>query len=112
MKKVIWLVVLIGVIAGCKEKLSYDYLIQHPLVLMQEVNRCQAIGDKTPDQVADCEKIMHAAEVVIPILQVAQADPEKIGMQLMEDQLACVNTKEKCDEVKALYGVVALNTPE
>ena len=113
MKKIIIILTLIFSLASCQQKQTYDYLTQHPILLKQEVDRCQAISEKTEED-DQCETVMRAANKVMSVMREEEADPEKFGLTVMATQTACFvnHDQQKCDELKVLNAILALNTPE
>ncbi|TAK77068.1 MAG: hypothetical protein EPO11_03200 [Gammaproteobacteria bacterium] len=112
MKNWLILFMLVPVLAGCEKKNTYTYLTQHPVVLKQEVDRCQSTEEKTPDEMKQCEMVTKAADYVMSLMQEEEMDPQKFGQKIMDTQTACLKAEERCEEVKVLYGIAALNTPE
>lgn len=79
-------------LTGCNEKLTYEYLVQHPMVLKAEVERCQS-GEQ-PNQ-ADCPVIMNAATNFAAMYNDRQQQPEKFGERLLALQLELTQFKNK-----------------
>jgi len=107
------------VLAGCNEEVTYSYLIQHPSFLQKEAARCQSYDTLTKNQEAYCEMVDRAVRDVISLINEQQEDPEGFGQRILDAQIAChkrsAQTKpdfKKCEEAKVLLAVAGLNTPE
>ncbi len=86
---------------GCQQKLSYDYLMQHPEVLQKEYEKCRA------QSTASCDEVVRAAEDFRLLTQQRAENPELMGLQIMQAQMSGDEKK-----VKVLYAVVRATSPE
>lgn len=109
MKKILLLSVLC--LAGCRDELTTSYLMQHPLVLKKEVTYCQQLGDKTPDQVAQCKRVMQVAQDLTALIEEEQQDPEKFGEKMLKLQMGNANNANQ-EQILIMQGVLGLSSPE
>ncbi len=96
MRSKIYMIVLSTfVLSGCKQTLSYDYLMQHPEILQKEYEQCRS------QAAAQCDEVVRAAEDFRSLIEQYNEDPESMGLQIMRAQ-------QKGDEqkVQVLYAVV------
>lgn len=99
-KSLITLMVIVPVLTGCEKELTYSDLIQQPLVLKKEVERCQSLEEKTNDQITYCEMVMNAANYVVPFINEMQEDPEKFGQRILTTQEAYMKAKVDLDKAQ------------
>lgn len=108
-------------LTSCQRDMSSDYLMRHPDVLKQEIERCHANETKTREVASRCEVVMSAAERFIKLLNEQQSNPEKFGVRIMEAQAACAKSiltststidTAACHDVKILLAVIGVNSPE
>lgn len=92
--KLFILVFIVPSLMGCKEKLTSNYLMQHPALLKQEVDKCQSTVNKSREQAAQCEAVMYAAANVMSELDEQQRHPEQFGQRVLDAEFACVKFKE------------------
>lgn len=92
-KKIILMVFIMSSLAGCKEDLSYTYLVQHPKILKQEMDKCETMNEKTQDQAKQCDMVMYAAAQLTSIINEQQSDPEKFGQHVMDIEAAYAKSK-------------------
>lgn len=76
-------------LTGCKEKVTYSYLISHPKFLEKEINRCRNDGETE-----DCKIVLSAATDLNDIINEQQMDPEKFGQKILDAEYECVLAKE------------------
>lgn len=109
------LVTLFGLwpLVGCEQDVSYAYLITHPADLKAEVLACQAHSSALLDQSARCDLVMKAATDFEARVEIASADPEKFGADLLTKQEACAMKKDEaaCWSAKIDLAVLSLSTP-
>jgi len=90
------------VCVGCQQQpLNYDYLMQHPEVLLKQYERCR--GQST----AYCDEVVRAAEDFNALTHQRAENAELMGMQIMKAQQAGDENK-----VKTLYAVVRATSAE
>lgn len=102
----IFLVPFILILTGCKEKLSYSYLIRHPNVLKQAVVNCQSLDEKAANEVEQCQIVMNAAADLILVINEQQEDPEKFGQQILTTEEVCVKAKEELQKTQQTLNAV------
>ena len=106
---------LLFLLTGCKEKLTYSYLTQHPAVLKKAVVRCQSMNQSS-NRTGQCAIVMQAAADIMALLSEQQVDPEKFGQRVMDAEIACAKaestTREPCVQVKILLAVIGSHSPE
>jgi hypothetical protein len=93
-ERIMLMVILALVLTGCKGKMSYSYLLNNPAVFQEEVNRCQLNRDTSKEASARCEKVLFAAANVQSLMDDMMQDPEKFGQKILDEEEACVNTKQ------------------
>lgn len=87
-------VVFLG-LAGCQNpNYSLDYLVEHPLLLKDEIEYCQSLANKTPAQAQRCETAMTAGATLMALLSERQQDPEKFGQRVIDNEVACVKARQ------------------
>lgn len=95
-------------LAGCQEKMTSTYLMQHPDELKQAITDCQAMNEKTKEQASQCETVMYAAANMLSIVNEQQENPEKFGQRIMETEGTYVKaTDELREDQRALADLQA-----
>lgn len=102
-KKIIFSFFLLLALSGCNEKITYSYLMEHPLYVKQEVGRCQTIDHKSSADKAHCEMVMVAATALMSMINEEQENPEKFGQKVMETELAYTKAKEQQAQAIQLF---------
>jgi hypothetical protein len=92
-------------LAGCQQKMSYDYFMQHPHVLKKTLEACQYKTDSY------CDEANRAAEDFTALVNERIQDPELFGTKIMRAQQALSTlTKQAYDaqyeKIKILYAVI------
>lgn len=87
----LWLLAL----TGCKENLSYSYLMHHPQVLKREMESCHSDISSSLEREKYCRIVMYAAENLLSFLRQQQEDPEEFGHRLLILQTNVVKTKNE-----------------
>lgn len=88
--------------AACSsESHTYNYLVEHPLVLNQDMALCQSGAETSPDQQAQCEVARKAAVKVGGIIDQAQSDPERFGQLIMQKEDEMVKSREQLDQANS-----------
>lgn len=93
--KIIVVVLMLPIMCGCKEKLTYSYLIEHPAYLKTEFDRCQMMDDKKTNQSTQCDVVMKAADKLSIIVNEMQSDPEQFGEKIMASELDLVKVQDQ-----------------
>jgi predicted membrane protein len=107
------LFILISALVGCKQELTYSYLMKHPNVLKQEVAECQSIDEKSNENIKQCQITMNAAADLILIINEQQDDPEKFGQKILDSEIAAAKAKEKMyNAQQVLNRLKSENSPE
>lgn len=83
----------VAALTGCGEPFTYSYLIEHPAVLKKELDNCQLTNINTPAQSARCEVVLYAAATLASLINEMQADPEKFGQKILDQEMACAKIK-------------------
>jgi hypothetical protein len=99
---------LVVVLSGCEEKKTYLYYMQHPLVLEKAAQACQT-DQKTSSQENDCQIVFHAASKIMSLLQEQQADPEKFGERIMDNQMIYANKYQAVLQAQQTFNQVKKN---
>ncbi|EKD69991.1 MAG: hypothetical protein ACD_46C00682G0003 [uncultured bacterium] len=73
-------------LSSCQENISYSYLMQHPLIAQEELEKCKAAEHQTAEDIERCKIILDATENINSILAEQQADAEKFGQRILELQ--------------------------
>lgn len=111
--KVICVIFAVSIISGCEDKYSYSYLIEHPLFLKEEFDRCQTMESKAPDQQKHCDVVMQAANKLSVVMDEMQADPENFGVKIMQTQDSLAKTQEQLQIAKqTLMDLKEKNAPQ
>lgn len=87
MKKYIqWLSMftLLIMLTGCDQKLSYEYLLQHPSVTRDEASKCMDSKYQTPEKNNQCKIVMAAVSKLMIVISEQQQDPEAFGQKIMD----------------------------
>ncbi|VVC76239.1 hypothetical protein AQUSIP_15450 [Aquicella siphonis] len=90
-------------LAGCKDKASYSYYMQHPAALKAAVTSCQSEYNKTADRAAECEIVLFAAENMISLINEQQENPEKFGQRILTAQMDYMVLKQRAAEADQSY---------
>jgi LAS superfamily LD-carboxypeptidase LdcB len=93
---------LLFLLTGCKEKQSYTYYLQHPLVLKQAVSDCQSSNAKTKEQEEQCDIVMSAANKILELINEQQSHPEEFGQRILDEQRQHAKLKEQAVKAKAV----------
>ncbi len=93
--KVLLCIFLPFALIGCKDKLTYPYLMQHPLELKQAITKCQSTNEKSKEQAAQCEIVTYAAVNMMSIISEQQDNPEKFGQRIMDVESAYVKASDE-----------------
>lgn len=80
-------------LTGCKEPLSYSYLMRHPQVLKKEIDNCQDDELSSTERAQYCRMIMFAAENMLSYLKQQQESPENFGNRLLSMEMKVAKTK-------------------
>jgi len=90
------LIILLPILlTGCKENLTYPYLMQHPQVLKNAVENCQATKEKSKEEASQCEIVMNAATNLMSVMNEMQENPEQFGQRVMDAENAYVKAKNE-----------------
>lgn len=101
MNKSLTVILTMAFLTGCEEqKHSYAYLVDHPVYLKSEFDRCQA----TMQASADCEAVMRVANSMATMEEEMQADPEKYGIKILNTETELGKMKV---QIVAQQGVIA-----
>ena len=79
---------------GCKEKLTYSYLLTHPAILKDAITDCKDSDTPSPEMTTHCEMVLTAAENIASIITEQQADYEKFGQRILQTEIAYGKAKE------------------
>lgn len=75
--------------SGCQqEEHSLSYLLQHPLVLEKEYDRCQALQKVEPAEEAQCEVVNKAVKKISDVVSEQRSQPEKFGANILAAEMA------------------------
>lgn len=97
------LVIAVMVLSGCQNtNYSQDYLIQHPNLVKKEIEYCQSLLNKTPEQAKRCELVMNAAGILMALLSERQQDPEKFGRRVIDVEIGYVKAKQNYEAAQQL----------
>lgn len=99
MKKLSVLIFLM-LLSSCQRQYTYTYLTQHPIVLKDEVEKCQKANPKPSENVIYCDMVMNAASTVMSIINEQQASPEAFGEKILSAELACSKIRESLEQAK------------
>ena len=69
---------LAGLLTGCWDKLSADYLLRHPEALFQAVAACQSGKISVPENPKHCQQVREAAATLSPFVEEFPFTPRKI----------------------------------
>lgn len=95
------IVFLLFLLTGCKEKQTYTYYLQHPLVLKQAVSECQSSSEKIKEQEEQCDIVMSAANKILELINDQQTHPEGFGQRILDEQREYAKLKEQAVKAKA-----------
>lgn len=84
------------ILTGCEEKISYSYLMEHPQKLQKEVEKCEENNSATEE----CKIVSYAANNVMMLINEQQADPEKFGDKLLQQQTELGELKIKINSAQ------------
>jgi chromosome segregation ATPase len=87
-------------LTGCNKQSNYSYLIKHPAELFQQYSDCQSAAEKSPERVAECQKISDAAIAIKTDIQHMQDDPEAFGQQILDNETAWMKTREELQQAQ------------
>lgn len=80
---------------GCQEaNYTHDYLIQHPLLLKDEIEYCQSLMNKTPAQTKRCDLATTATATLMVLISERQQDPERFGQRVIDAEISYVKAKQ------------------
>ena len=65
---------------GCHENKNESYYLTHPLVTLKKHKQCQIT------QVAYCKKVERAYRILSPFVAMAEEQPQRLGLTIMEAQ--------------------------
>ena len=83
-------------VSGCKQKLTYQYLMEHPTMVQAELDRCKSKTEpKTKERDERCEIVENAGRSLMFDLYQYQNDPEKFGLQIMVMEDDIQNLKQR-----------------
>lgn len=82
-------------LTGCEDKLSYSYLISHPIKLKAAVEKCQSMTTKTEEQSTQCEVVMFAATNFMSVLSDEQNNPQQFGQRIMQSEINNVAAEQQ-----------------
>lgn len=99
MKKFILLLSLFFLVA-CHQQLSHKYLLQHPVELAREAERCYS--SRHPDE-AYCLMVKRTEEDFIGLANVRQANPEQFGQQILTSQRRLVELQMALQKAHAKF---------
>ena len=88
-------------LTNCKHKLTYDYLIEHPILLEKEAILCQT------NPQSQCKIIMSAMNELIVMNEIQFVHPQKFGEIVMKTQFDIVQLQQKLSEMKAEQSIDA-----
>jgi hypothetical protein len=89
------LICLLFLVSGCKEKLTYDYLMMHPNTLEREAMRCQFTVDAP-----QCNMILNTAADFISLANAQHNNPEQFGETIMQAEVVVQQFKEKIEVIQ------------
>lgn len=100
----------VGCLAGCNEKLTYAYLMQHPDVLKAEIQRCESlsINQRTSENSAQCKIVANAANDMLIFISAQQQDPQEFGQKILDLQMAFAKSAQQLADAE--QAVAALKT--
>ena len=116
------LLIMLG-LSACHEERSNTvlYLLTHPMILMQESQRCLSQSPLSESDMQFCASIVHpAAEKMQENITLMQNNPEQFGEQILSLQTECAAEKkahnpryqETKEKVQVLLAVASLQSPE
>lgn len=96
--KFMLLVCVSSLLVACNEKLTYEYLVQHPQVLKREADQCQSGTTNDP---ARCRMVMNAKMNFDAMYNDRQVHPEQFGERLLSLQTELVKLKTEMQAAQA-----------
>lgn len=98
---------------GCKEQITYNYLMQHPKVLKEKAEACdaQSIVEKSPAQITECKMVMEAASNMMSLINAQQEDPELFGQKILDAEIASANIHKDLTEAQKNLDKLKTNNP-
>lgn len=108
-KWIFWLMLfMLGACQAAEPPNLKIYLMQHPEVLLSEVNSCEKNINKSAIVENRCEIVMTALKEMQALIDVQQRDPQTFGMRILRAEIDLAQTGKGADEVKILLAVVGM----
>lgn len=76
---------------GCDKNKNESYYLTHPLITLKKYKQCQLT------QEAYCEKVEKAYTVLSPLIAMAEQQPQRFGLDIMEAQQDLVHAQGRYD---------------
>ena len=96
--KTLFIFIMLVVLTGCKEKLTYQYMMRHPAFLQTELKRCNSLTIKTGTQITECAEVDRAGTDFQSLLNEQKIDPAPFGKRVMDAERESVNAKEQMEK--------------
>jgi hypothetical protein len=94
------LLLMTAALTGCKEELTYSYLMQHPSALKQALDNCESTNKQSSVEAAQCNMAVNADAALRTLINNMLQDPEKFGQNILDEEAACVKAKDSLHEAK------------
>jgi hypothetical protein len=107
------LLVLSSGLMACQKDDSEAYMLAHPHALKANIDRCQAMQQKTPADVLHCEMVVRAADKINAYINEEQQNPEQFGQKILALQSFGTNLDAaQQEELTIRMTVVGMSSPE